>query len=161
MVNESAFSVQVTIFFSRDVIMSMTIVPRVCGILIITFFGVFLPPAFLESLFGTFVWPMSWGGSPTVGACEVQAVSFNVECIAFLAEGGGEVARISRSGFQCFWNSNWLRIRDIFFWLRTPASVSVVIISSHGPEYMIILKGVLAGLAEFSFIASLLGWYGF
>ena len=139
--------------------MSMTIVPGMCRILIVAFFGIFLPPAFLKGLLGTFVWPVSRGGSPIVGASEVWAVSFDMESIAFLAEGSGEVAGISGSGFQCFWNCNWFSVGSVFFWLWASAGASIVIVSSHGPKYVIILKRVFAVLTEFLLIASLWGWY--
>ena len=138
--------------------MSVTIIPGMCRILIVAFFGIFLPPAFLKGLLGTPVWPVSGGGGPTVGASKVRAVSFNMECIAFLTEGSGEVVRICGSGFQCFWDHDWFCVGSVFFWLQASAGASIIIVLSHGPKYMIILKRVLAVLTEFSFIAPPWGW---
>ena len=94
-----------------------------------------------------------------VGASEVQAVSFDMESIAFLAKGSGEVAGVSGSRFQCFWNCNWFNVRSVFFWLWASAGMSIVIVSSHGPKYMVILKRVFAVSTEFLFIVSSWGWY--
>ena len=99
---ESAFSIQVTIFFSRYVKESVTIVPRVIRILILVPLHCLLPPILLEDLLWASIGPMTQGGGPTVGAREVWAVSLNVTHVTLFAM-QGRGSGINGSRFNGFW----------------------------------------------------------
>ena len=106
MIGESAFSIKVTVFFSSDIVESVTIVPRMSRFLILVPFCCLLPPVFLEGLLWASIGPVSWRGGPTVNAGVFWAVTFDVQSIALLAMRGGGVG-INGSGFNCHWQHRW------------------------------------------------------
>ena len=157
MINESAFSIKVTVFFSSNIIESVTIVPRMRRFLILVPFCCLLPPVFLEGLLWASVGPMSWSGGPTVDACVFWVVMFDVRSIALLTM-RGRGAGVNRSGFDSLGQHRWFLSR---VFLEASASSSFIIVFSHSPKYVVVFGGVSAHLAEFPFVTSTRWWYWF